>query len=498
MIMTQERMFLKARDEFEQMTRLVRQACTEQRKLHEVEADLWKHVLVMGRLLLQGYVAGYNQGDLGATLEIEGRVLRRLDRLHGRRYVSLFGGFGIDRYVYGTRETQKHEVIPLDSLLGLPASDFSYVLQDWDQSLCVNNSYDHSQSTIASILGVEQSVLSLEHMTGQMSGSVAGFWESQPIPEPQTEGPIMVMTADGKGVPMRKKDQPKPCSGQRRGKGQKANQKRMACVGGVYTIEPFIRTPEDVVNELLRQSCSETRPQPQNKKLRAELTRQIDGQEVNGKDSIFSWFAEQIRIRNGDHRKPIVALCDGEAALWSKVQDLMMRVGVSFVCILDLFHVMERLWTAAYCFHREGSAEAKAFVTERLKRLLQGEVGYVIGGLKQMGTKQNLSAAKQNQLAKVITYLENNRANMKYDEYLSQGYPIGSGVIEGACRHVVKDRMEGTGMRWRIGGAQAILSLRAVYINGDWQAFQAFRIRTQMQELYPHEGFIRQLHRKTG
>jgi hypothetical protein len=110
MIMTQERMFLKARDEFEQMTRLVRQACTEQRKLHEVEADLWKHVLVMGRLLLQGYVAGYNQGDLGATLEIEGRVLRRLDRLHGRRYVSLFGGFGIDRYVYGTRETQKHEV----------------------------------------------------------------------------------------------------------------------------------------------------------------------------------------------------------------------------------------------------------------------------------------------------------------------------------------------------------------------------------------------------
>jgi len=297
---------------------------------------------------------------------------------------------------------------------------------------------------------------------------------------------------------MRKKDQPTaPCSG-RRTKGQKANSKRMACVGGVYTIEPFVRTADDVVDEVLRQECRTERLRPQNKKLRAELTRQIEGQEVNGKDAIFSWFAEQIRARNGDLSKPMVAVCDGETALWSQVAELMKTMGVTIVCILDLFHVMERLWLAAYCFHSEGSAQAKAFVAERLERLLKGEVGYVIGGLKQMGTKHKLSAVKQRQLDRVITYLKNNRSHMRYDEYLSQGYPIGSGVIEGACRHVVKDRMEGTGMRWRIRGAQAVLSLRAVHINGDWQVFQSYRIRTRTGELYPLRPFLRRLWRKTG
>ena len=351
-------------------------------------------MLSVGRLMLQGYVAGYHQGDIGPTVEHEGHVLRRLDQPHARRYVSVFGPFDIHRYVYGTRETQKHEVIALDAILALPESEFSYVLQDWDQGFCVGSSYDQSRRTIERILRLDQSILSLEKMSGQMGGAVAGFWESQPVPEPQAEGAILVVTADGKGVPMRKKDQPKPRPSGRLTKGQKANQKRMAClprglgdrqacVGGVYTIEPFVRTAEDVVNEVMRQQCREKRPQPQNKKLRAELTRLIDGHEVNGKDSIFSWFVEQIHVRNGDLHKPIVALCDGEAALWSKVTELMKTVGVAIVCILDLFHVMERLWSAAYCFHREGSDEAKAFVAERLRRLLQGDVGYVIGGLKQ-------------------------------------------------------------------------------------------------------------------
>jgi hypothetical protein len=328
MIMTQEELILKAQDQFEQVKAFIRQACTEGQRIDAVESDLWGRMLEVGRLMLQGYVAGYHQGDLGPTLEHQGRVLRRLDQPHARGYVSLFGGFDIHRYVYGTRETQKHQMIPLDA--------------------------------------------------------------------------------------------------------------------------------------------------------------------------IFSWFAEQIRARNGDLSKPMVAVCDGERALWSQVAELMKTMGVTIVCILDLFHVMERLWLAAYCFHSEGSAQAKAFVAERLERLLQGEVGYVIGGLKQMGTKHKLSAAKQRQLDRVITYLENNRSHMRHDEYLSQGYPIGSGVIEGACRHVVKDRMEGTGMRWRIRGAQAVLSLRAVHINGDWQAFQNYRIRTQIRQLYPHRPFICRLYRKAG
>jgi len=495
MMMTQEQLILKAQDQFEQVQHFIRQACSEGRRIDQVESDLWGQMLQLGRRLLEGYVAGYQQGDMGPTLEHDGRVLRRLDQPHVRRYVSVFGALEIPRYVYGTRETQKHEVIPLDAILALPESEFSYILQDWDQGLCVKNSYSESQGTIQRILRIEQSVLSLEQMNGQMASAVDGFW-AHPPGATEAEGSILVLTADGKGVPMRREGPGAPPV--RRMKGQKANAKRQACVGGVYTIAPFVRRVEDVVNEVLRAQRQAQRPPPQNKKLRAELSRPIDGQEVNGKERIFSWFAEQIHGRNGEGRKPMVVVCDGDRALWEKVKWLMQVVGLPIVCVLDLYHVLERLWSAAYCFHPEGSDEAQAFVAERLERVLEGKVGYVIGGLKQMQTKHKLNKSKRDQLSKVITYLENNRSYMRYDVCLSQGYPIGSGVVEGACRHVVKDRMEGTGMRWCVPGAQAMLHLRAIHLNGDWDAFQQYRIKTATQTLYPYRRPVRRLNRKTA
>ena len=85
-----------------------------------------------------------------------------------------------------------------------------------------------------------------------------------------------------------------------------------------------------------------------------------------------------------------------------------------------------------------------------------------------------------------LAYFENNRDRMKYDEYLEQGFPIGSGVVEGACRNLVKDRMERTGMRWRTSGAQAILDLRAIYLNDDWSKFHKYLIRREQKRLYPN------------
>jgi hypothetical protein len=205
MIMAQEQAILKAQEQFAQIQDFLRQACVAGRPIDQVELDLWGRMLQLGRQLLEGYVAGYRQGDLGPTLTQDGRVLRRLEQPHVRRYVSIFGPLEISRYVYGTRETQKHEVIPLDALLALPDSEFSYVLQDWDQSLCVQNSYGQSQGTIQRILRLGQSVLSLEQMNGQMAAAVEPFWaQHSEVAEP--EGPILVVTADGKGVPMRRQD----------------------------------------------------------------------------------------------------------------------------------------------------------------------------------------------------------------------------------------------------------------------------------------------------
>jgi hypothetical protein len=495
MIMTQERMILKGQGQLDEMVAFVRQAAQDGRPIDEVERSLWQSLLALGHTMLAGYVAGVGPGDVGDTLQHEGRELKRLESPHDRRYVSVFGELRIPRYVYGTRETQKHELVPTDALLGLPEGDFSHLLQEWDQSFCVQGSYEESRRTVGRVLGLGQSVRSLEQMSVSMAASVEGFQESRPKPPAEEEGSILVLTADGKGIPMRRDaERDPPAVRGRRKKGEKANKKRMACVGGVYTIDPFVRTAEEVVEEVLRDGRKADRPEPCHKLLRAELTREIDGVEVNGKERIFSWFAEQLKLRNPRGRKKVVCVMDGERALWKMLLSIIPGV----VCILDLFHVLERLWQAAHCFHSEGSESAQAFVTDRLLRLLRGEVGYVIGGLKQMATKQKVRGSRRAQLSAVIGYLERNRRLMRYDEYLAAGFPIGSGVAEGACRHLVKDRMELTGMRWRTPGAQAMLNLRAVYINGDWDVFHSHRIKEERRRLYPYLSLVRRKRKRAA
>lgn len=495
MIMAQERMILKGKVQLEEMVAFVRQAAANGRTIDQVERDLWPSMLALGRTMLAVYVEGVGPGDVGGTLAYEGRELKRLEAMHERRYVSVFGELMLQRYVYGSRETQKHEVIPTDALLGLPEGEFSDLLAEWDQAFCVQGSYQSSRQTVQRILGLGQSVRSLEQMTLTMAESVEAFRASQPAPPTAEEGSILVLTADGKGVPMRREagEESATVNGHR-SKGEKANKKRMACVGGAYTIEPFVRTAEDVVDEVLRKARQADRPKPCHKQLRAELTRRIDGVEVNGKERIFEWLAEQVALRNPKRDKPVVCVMDGERSLWKCLKAAVLGV----VCILDLFHVLERLWQAAHCFHTEGSAGAEAFVTDRLTRLLRGEVGYVIGGLRQMATKRRLSASRRRQLTQVIGYLESNRRLMRYDEYLAAGYPIGSGVAEGACRHLVKDRMELTGTRWRVPGAQAMLDLRAIYLNGDWDGFQQHRIKQERRRLYPYRSEMLRMQKKVA
>jgi len=487
MIVLKEMDILKAKAEFDGILAMIEKAAQEGTRIDLVEQDLWTRLLRLGLATLRGFVHAQGTGDLGPAFSYEGGDLQRLSGLYKRRYVSVFGELRISRTAYGSRPTQKLEVLPLDSRLGLPDSDFSNLLQDWDQSFCVQGSYDQSRQSVQRILGLGQTVGSLERMSQTMAQDVSGFFEQQPAPKPASQESIVVLTADHKGVKMRRNidvDGPAPTG--RLKKGQKPGKKKMACVGGVYTTEPFARSPDEVVDEVLRQEAQSQRPKPQDKRLRAELTQSYEGEEIKGTEVIFPWFKQEVAQRNPQGRHPVVCVMDGERKLWCILKAMFPTV----VCILDLYHVLERLWKVAYCFHPEGSPAAQAFVTTRLKRLLQGKVGRVLGGIKQMGVKNKLSKSKRKTLDAAITFFENNRGFMQYHEYLAAGYPIGSGIVEGACRHVVKDRMEQTGMHWRIAGAQAILHLRALYLNGDWGAFQQYRIAQQCQRLYPYKACV--------
>jgi hypothetical protein len=408
--------------------------------------------------------------------------------LHTRPYVSIFGKFQLERTVYGSREGQAIAFVPLDNRLQLPAGAFSYLLQDWDQALGVEQAFGQVKVTIARMLDLEQSVDSLETMNRHLAEDVTAFREQQPAPKPQTEGEIFVATADGKGIVMRGAGTPGVCGGHR-AKGQKANQKRMAIIGSVYSVNRYVRTPTEVVAALFRdpEVVPPKRPQPQNKRLCASLPQ--EGEEpLTAMDIVYPWLHEELHQRNPHGHKTTVYLHDGQEALWDARRRHLPDEHT--VDILELLHVTPKLWEAAQVLHGEKSPEVVPFVRARVQQVLEGQVESVVRSLRGLGAARQLKGSKKKTLQKVCRYLWHNRQRMHYDDYLRQGYPIASGVIEGACRHVIKDRMERAGMHWTLEGAQAMLQLRSTFINGEWQAYQAYRIAQEKQRLYPYQDLV--------
>jgi hypothetical protein len=484
-MMVTEQAALKAQEQFEQIQNFIGQAVQDGRRIDSVERDLMRYLLALGYSLLSSYVAQQGDGDVGSDVTTpEGDTARRLPERHDRRYVSIFGELTIPRVVYGTREGQKIEWVPLDERLGLPDGDFSYVLEDWSQRLCLKESFAEAGQSLEMLLGLRLGTRALEQMNRAVASYARSFQDTLEPPPAIEEGPLMVVTADGKGVPMRRpeaeeEEGPKPHH--RRGKGEKANKKRMACVGAVYSIEPFVRKAEDIIDEVLRDKKAKERPRPQYKHVWAELTREFEDEPpVTAKEGLFCHLTGELTARNLGHDRPVICLMDGERALW----DAQAVYFPEAVGVLDLFHVLERLWAVAHCFHKEGSDESKEFVEQRLRDLLQGRVGYVINGLRRRLKAEKLSGPRRKVVRSAVEYLENNKAHMRYDEYLAAGYPIGSGVAEGACRHLVKDRMEQTGMRWTMEGAQAMLHVRALYLNDQWEEFLEHRVEKEQTRLY--------------
>jgi hypothetical protein len=416
-----------------------------------------------------------------------------LQEQHTRRLLTVFGSYDISRWVYAQRDGQKIELTPTDQRLQLPESELSYLLQEWDQMLGNEHAFGKVRDTLNSVLRLKQSVDTLERNNQQMSENVLEFHESQPPVKLAEEAELLVVTEDNKGVPMVRPPEEKPVGAHRK-KGEKANKKQMACIGCVYSVEPHVRTPEELVATLFRDPDRPQSKPPEAKQKRywAELTRPIDdGIMWPGQKMVFAHLSDEIEQRRRP-KQVLIHLCDGQKSLETDRQ-AYLPTDANTVDILDLMHANSRLWQAAHVFHDEGSKEASAFVRERLLRMLNGEIASVVHGLKYQGTVRGLKGANRQRLCKACAFLKANEHRMRYDEYLKAGYPIATGVIEGACRHVIKDRMERAGMRWQVPGAQAMLHLRAISASGDWESYQQFRIKSENQRLYPNKRALKDI-----
>ena len=470
---------LEARREFGKLEEWAFSGEPMKRPIHEIEAEIFERGREVMRKMLEAHIRARGVGDVGPGVEVaEGG--ETVSHTHRRLQVcsesTLFGDVQIERMAY--HHPGEESIRPLDEQMQLPARSFSYPVQHMLVRQVVRGPFDEAIDTVNQFTGLNISKHTAETITQDAATDFDGFYSQRTLKPPEETGSIVVGTVDGKGVPMVKEERAKPVV--RLGRGEKANKKKMATVAAVYTTEPRVRTPDEVLDSLFRpelkvvagdKESKSQRQKPEQKRVWASLRK--------SKDDVIQEVGVEMHARDPKHLKKHVVVTDGERALQHRVIEHISGV----LLILDFFHVLERLWTIAHVFHKEGSLEALEFARYYAGRLLHGQVSQVVKGIGQKATKSGIKGAKRKIIDDALAYLYANRDRMRYDRYLAEGLPIASGAVEGACKNLVKDRMERSGMRWKLPTAEAVLRMRAIYLSDDFDEYWAFHIRQEQARL---------------
>lgn len=478
------------RKQFDKVLESIDIAAHSGQTVDKVETMLWNYMLQLGNEAMKIFFSQAGDGDAGERVTLpDGREVVKLKTLHVRKYRSVFGEFDLPRVVYGTRESQKIEHVPLDVQLKLPRGKFSHLLEDWCQSLSFEMPFARVSQALERILGFGPSVNTLERGSQWCAEYVDDFWEKKPAPPAEKEGALLVCSADGKGVPMRRSKIEKSNEKPKLSDGSHSGDKKMGLLGSVYTVDEYVRTPQEILDALFRTGdpppSEEKRPKPRFKHVRAALKRDNADTTAPQTKEVFEWMAKEVEQRGQQGKKPLVLLMDGQESLWNAGLKYLPEKKFQVVEILDLLHATSYVWKAVHLFYPVNSEEAGKLARKQIKRLLYGKLESMIRSFREKAGQDEFSHKQEVALEKVLGYFINNAQRMDYAQYLAAGYPIASGIIEGACRTVIKDRMERSGMRWVFAGAHAMMSLRAVYLSGLWDEFLQYRINKERLRLYP-------------
>ena len=467
---TAEPIIAQLQHQFQDLVAYVTGPETRASSAYEVERTVFRRLLVLGAALLRlFFVTRAASRPAGPVQSPDGTPLAYHDQRQ-TTYYSVFGKIVFSRHAFAA--TGQPVICPLDAALSLPARCYSDLLREWMSYGATDESYRENQTVLERVLGLALSLQALETTSSEAAVDVAAFYAQPPDPAaPASVGTILVAQADGKGVPLvPATPTPRPV---RRGKGHPPATKE-AITTALYTIAPYPRTPQEVAAALLRDADRPepaTRPRPIGKELRATL---------DGKEAAITRLAQRAAQRERPAIAHRVALTDGAEAL----QAQMRRHLPGYTLVLDIIHATEYLWDAANALLGERHPARTAWVRCHLEHLLAGQTAAVVTALETAMADLALGAAPRQAVQRTIGYYRRNQPYMRYDEYLAQGWPIGTGVVEGACGHLVKDRMQQAGMRWTQPGAQALLDLRAVRLNGDWDAYWQFHRQQQHARLY--------------
>jgi hypothetical protein len=451
-------------------------------KTHDVLEDwLAAGCRELTRLLLQDHlrlrtVTEVRRDDVTGAGEQGPR--RRVEVGHVRTVTTIFGPVVVDRMAY--RASGATNLYPADAQLNLPVGEHSHGLRKLAVLEAVRGSYDQAITGIIRATGVSVGKGQMLALTQAAAIDITGFYQTR-RPGPAADTDVLVMTFDGKGVVMRP-DGLRAATAQaaagsrtklaiRLSKGEKGNRKRLAELGGVYDITPVARTPEDIITE------------PGSLRLRAPgpvavgkwLTVSIE----NDASSVIGDAFDEAHRRDPSHRRTRIALVDGNAHQIRRIRAEATHRGVSVTIICDLIHVLEYLWRAAWCFFPEGDPAVETWVAGHARRILAGHAATVAAAIRRKATTRHLTPTERRNVDVTAGYLLKLRPYLRYDQALAAGWPIATGIIEGACRHIVKDRMDLTGARWGLAGAETILRLRAMISNRDFDDYWTFHLHQE-------------------
>jgi hypothetical protein len=452
-------------------------------------AELEDELACRGRELLRRMLQDHlslraaSEPRLAAVADGAGVVHAAVEAGHCRVLASVFGQVQVQRLAY--RRHGHENLHPADAALNLPAERHSHGLRRLAAIESTRGSFEQTAAAITRSTGQQVGKRQVEALTARAAVDAADFYATIERTE-AAEDDVLVISADGKGIVMRP-DSLRPATAKaaaaastklatRLSKGEKRNRKRLAEVGAVYDLQPVPREATDVLAGKRGEPSPPPAPKAKSKWVTASVVD--DAAEV-----VASVFAEAER-RDPAHRRTWVALVDGNNHQIQRIQTEAQNRGVAVTIVVDLIHVLEYLWGAAWCFFTEADPDAEAWVRQRALAILQGHALQVAAGIRRRATASKLAQSKRAKADGCAKYLINKASYLDYPTALAPGWPIATGIIEGACRHLVADRMDITGARWSVDGAEAVLKLRAIRANDDFDAYWQYHLDRERQRVH--------------
>ena len=416
----------------------------------------------------------------------DGIARTRLETGHGRLLATLFGTVRVTRCAW--RKPGAGNYCPADAALSLPAGRHSHSLAELAAIEAARGSFDAAHDAVARRCGPVIGKRQLEQAVTAAAVDIPAFYAAR-IPQPCTSRTLVVLSADSKGIVMRpgalRAATAKAAA--RLGKmrtrltaGEKPNRKRMATLVTVYDAEPARRRPHDVIAPPGgRRGTRRLRPGPK------ALAKWLAGSVRHDPAEVIAAAFDEAGARDPAHLRTWVVLVDGAEHQLDLIRAEAARRAVTIHVVIDIIHVLEYIWKAAWSLHDAGDPAAEDWVAVKALAVLAGDSARASEKITAEASAASLPASRRTGADSCVRYLNARHEYLRYDKALAEGWPIATGVIEGACRHLIADRLDIGGARWGLDGAEAVLTLRAVISNGDFDEYWSYHLAREHQRLYP-------------